>query len=175
MEYILYKTTNIINGRIYVGIHQQDDPYTFDGYLGSGKALFLAIKKYGNDSFVRETLLVFYCLEEAKVAEAVVVDKEFIERKDNYNMTIGGGYPPRTTKFSKPTNRPLFPDGYKSSKPASETRKQKMRKPKPEGFAQRVSAAKKGKFPIPYASCVMCKRMYPTTIISRDHRHDLTE
>lgn len=35
--YTIYKTTNLINGKIYIGKHQTKDPY--DSYLGSGKRL----------------------------------------------------------------------------------------------------------------------------------------
>lgn len=47
--HFLYQTTNLINGKIYVGIHSTDD-------LGSGIALINAIKKYGKENFEREIL-----------------------------------------------------------------------------------------------------------------------
>jgi len=51
--YIIYKTTNLVNGKIYVGQH-----YTSanDGYLGSGKILDKAVKKYGKQNFEREII-----------------------------------------------------------------------------------------------------------------------
>jgi len=49
--YFLYKTTNKINGRYYIGIHGTND--MDDGYLGSGVFLEKAIKKYGKDNFSR--------------------------------------------------------------------------------------------------------------------------
>jgi len=52
--YIIYKTTNLINGKIYVGQHKTD--IKEDGYLGSGKLLRLAILKYGINNFIREIL-----------------------------------------------------------------------------------------------------------------------
>lgn len=42
--YIIYKTTNLINDKIYVGKHNTS---VNDGYLGSGKILKQSIKKYG--------------------------------------------------------------------------------------------------------------------------------
>lgn len=34
MKYIVYKTTNIVNQKIYIGVHQTLNPDKFDGYLG---------------------------------------------------------------------------------------------------------------------------------------------
>jgi len=52
--FILYKTTNLLNGKTYVGIHKTND--LEDGYLGSGIALLVAIRKYGKFNFKREIL-----------------------------------------------------------------------------------------------------------------------
>jgi group I intron endonuclease len=52
--YIVYKTTNKINGKFYVGSHQTTE--IEDGYLGSGKVLKLAIKKYGRVNFQRDII-----------------------------------------------------------------------------------------------------------------------
>lgn len=54
MVYLVYKTTNTINGKYYIGIHKQKDAL-FDGYYGSGVLLHSAIKKYGVSNFIRET------------------------------------------------------------------------------------------------------------------------
>lgn len=35
MKYIVYCTTNLINNKIYVGVHQTSDPTHFDGYIGT--------------------------------------------------------------------------------------------------------------------------------------------
>jgi len=49
---IIYKTTNLKNGKIYIGKDMYNDP----SYLGSGKILRHAIKKYGKEAFVKEIL-----------------------------------------------------------------------------------------------------------------------
>jgi hypothetical protein len=49
---IIYKTTNLINGKIYVGQDSKNNPK----YLGSGIVLNHAIKKYGKDNFKKEIL-----------------------------------------------------------------------------------------------------------------------
>lgn len=49
---IIYKTTNLKNGKIYIGKDTHNDP----SYLGSGKLLRQAIKKYGKETFTKEIL-----------------------------------------------------------------------------------------------------------------------
>jgi hypothetical protein len=44
MHYIIYKTTNNINGKYYIGQHITDN--LDDGYIGSGRRLKIARKKY---------------------------------------------------------------------------------------------------------------------------------
>lgn len=53
MVYIIYKTTNLINGKYYVGQHNTS---ANDSYIGSGLILEKAIKKYGKENFQREIL-----------------------------------------------------------------------------------------------------------------------
>lgn len=62
MYYLVYKTTNMINGKSYVGCHKTKD--LDDGYLGSGKLLKAAIKKYGMENFKREILFECESTEE---------------------------------------------------------------------------------------------------------------
>lgn len=89
-KWILYQTTNICNGKIYVGVHKPLNTWKSRNYLGSGKALKPAIEKYGRENFRRATLAEFSCAEEAYVAEAGIVTEEFIKRSDTYNVKVGG-------------------------------------------------------------------------------------
>ena len=86
--HIVYLTTNLVNNKMYVGVHSTYD--LNDGYLGSGKALKLAIKKYGEESFKREIL--HFCLnaEDAYQIESKIIDEHFINRNDTYNIKLGG-------------------------------------------------------------------------------------
>ena len=36
MYWIVYQTTNLINNKIYIGVHKTKNPHEFDGYLGNG-------------------------------------------------------------------------------------------------------------------------------------------
>ena len=49
----IYKTTNLINGKIYIG-QRKSETFLGNKYLGSGKRLWEAINKYGKDKFIVE-------------------------------------------------------------------------------------------------------------------------
>lgn len=36
MKYIVYKTTCLVNNKIYIGVHGTENPEIFDGYIGDG-------------------------------------------------------------------------------------------------------------------------------------------
>ncbi len=103
LKYIVYETTNIVNNKIYIGVHKTVDPYGWDHYLGCGvistqpctyqhakTAFQFAVKKYGPKNFKRKTLAVFDTIEEAFLLEKELVDVNFIARDDVYNMVVGG-------------------------------------------------------------------------------------
>lgn len=77
-----------MNNKIYVGVHSTNK--LDDGYIGSGWVLKDAIKKYGREKFTREILYMFPSRREAMAMEAEIVDQDFVDRKDTYNLTIGG-------------------------------------------------------------------------------------
>jgi hypothetical protein len=88
MKYTIYKITNILDGKIYIGKHQTED--LNDGYMGSGKLLKRAQEKHGIISFSKEILHVFDTEEEMNAREAELVTDEFCLREDTYNICIGG-------------------------------------------------------------------------------------
>ena len=87
-KYYIYKTTNLINGKYYVGFHKTNNPN--DNYFGSGKLLLEAIEKYGIQNFKKEILYEFDTCEEAEAKEREIVNEEFVNRQDTYNVTLGG-------------------------------------------------------------------------------------
>jgi len=88
MYYTIYKTTNQLNGKTYIGYHSTKD--LNDSYLGSGKILKQAIKKHGIDNFTKEILYIFPTREEALQKEAEIVDEAFVRDDNTYNMKVGG-------------------------------------------------------------------------------------
>lgn len=88
MIHTIYKTTNLITSMHYIGYHSTEN--INDNYLGSGKYLKRAIKKYGKTNFVKEILFVFDNREDALLKEAEIVNREFVLSTDNYNFKEGG-------------------------------------------------------------------------------------
>lgn len=98
MHYLIYQITHIASGKIYIGKHQTNDPN--DGYMGSGKHITRAIRKYGIDAFQKIILFSFSSEDEMNNKERELVTEDFCARDDTYNICSGGsggfGYINRT-------------------------------------------------------------------------------
>jgi len=88
MHYLIYKVTNLVNDKIYIGKHITEN--INDDYLGSGKILRRAIEKYGIDKFKKEILYDFTEEHLMNEIERKIVDEDFIKRLDVYNINTGG-------------------------------------------------------------------------------------
>lgn len=88
MFYTIYKITNQIDGKIYIGSHKTKD--LNDSYMGSGKYLKYAQEKYGIENFTKEILHVFDAPEEMYAKEAEIVTEEFLALENTYNLKVGG-------------------------------------------------------------------------------------
>lgn len=84
MHYLVYKITNVINCKSYIGCHQTKNKN--DGYMGSGKLIIRAINKYGIENFTKEIMFECTSKEEmfAKERESVTLGKH------SYNLKLGG-------------------------------------------------------------------------------------
>ena len=85
MAHIFYKITNILNGKIYYGVHNNSDI----NYLGSGTVLATARQKYGDHNFRRDTV-ASGSKEEMFALERRIVTEEFVKNPTNYNIALGG-------------------------------------------------------------------------------------
>jgi len=83
--YTIYKITNQINGKFYIGMHQTKD--LDDGYMGSGKLLKRAIEKYDIENFTKEYLEIFDTEEKMNLAEKILV---VVDPEVSYNLCEGG-------------------------------------------------------------------------------------
>lgn len=88
MHFIIYETTNNVNGKKYRGAHVCES--LNDGYLGSGKLLKKAIAKYGFENFHRSILCECDSIESMFEQEAIYVNPEWVQNPLTYNLKIGG-------------------------------------------------------------------------------------
>jgi len=86
--HFIYKTTNMLSGRYYIGMHSTDD--LEDGYLGSGNRIRLAVRKHGKENFKREILEFCENREELRKREASIITLEEIAKKECMNLAVGG-------------------------------------------------------------------------------------
>lgn len=83
---IIYKTTCLANGKIYVGQTTSSDP----SYLGSGTKLRCAFKRYGRKKFKRETLKECDNQRQLDAWELVFIKKlRATDPKIGYNILPG--------------------------------------------------------------------------------------
>lgn len=82
---IIYKITNLLNGKFYIGQDMKNDP----NYFGSGILIKKAIKKYGKKNFKKEILEYCSTKEELDSKEIFYINE--LKAIDNgYNLSIGG-------------------------------------------------------------------------------------
>lgn len=125
--FCLYQITNLLNNKYYIGVHC-DSANT--RYMGSGRGISAAIKKYGKENFKRDILAEHEDKKFIYQLEAAVVNEEFVKKHDNYNLNIGGSIPPKSLPGYLQPNR-LGHANRLGQSPSAETR-------------QKLSNAKKG-------------------------------
>lgn len=84
----IYKTTNLINNKIYIGQHRAQQ-FESNKYIGSGVKLAKAIKKYGKENFKCELIEECFSLEELNEKEIFWIQK-FNSQFEGYNLNAGG-------------------------------------------------------------------------------------
>jgi len=164
-QYNIYKTTNLVNGRFYWGVHDSIDEN--DGYFGSNKILLKAIKKYGEESFRRVTKLLYDTAKEAFADEKLIVTQKYLDENPMcYNIMPGGKggdkftNNPNKEKIRKKISIATSGENHSNygkhlsdeiklkisasskGKTHSEETKQRMRKPKSEETKQKMRKLK---------------------------------
>ena len=130
---IIYKTTNIITGKIYIGQDSNNRPT----YLGSGLLIKKAIKKYGRDKFIKEVL------EECLIEDLGTREKYYIELFNSMDLNIG--YNLRAGGDHVHDYSQSFIDKMKRPKTEEWKAKKKGIKIHPQEFKESVSKRFKGK------------------------------
>jgi len=84
---IIYKTINLINGKIYIGQDSKNNP----NYLGSGKKLKYAFKKYGIENFKKMIIEECTSIKELNEREKYWIKKlNTTNHNIGYNVSFGG-------------------------------------------------------------------------------------
>lgn len=105
---VIYLTTNLVNGKKYIGLDTHNRPT----YLGSGTLLKKAIAKYGRQNFKKEILEECTSVEQLRERELYWINKfEAHTNPEFYNMTAT-----------------LTPTEHRRGKPLSEEHKAKISK-----------------------------------------------
>ena len=163
--YCIYRTTNLINGKTYVGQHRFEN--VNDSYLGSGTLIRQAVTKYGIRSFKKE-IIIFgdFTQEQIDKFERCMIFFERLNSKAEYNIANGGNgvgkhsdETRRKISESKTGKKVIFSDEHKrrlsealkGNKP-SEASKEKNRQahlgkklgPHSESTKRKISESHKG-------------------------------
>ena len=85
MYYTVFVTTNMFDGKKYIGQHKTD--IMNDTWLGSGKLLKNAIKRHGRKNFKKKVLFVFDN-EDDMTKKAIDIIAKY---KPEYNLDIKEG------------------------------------------------------------------------------------
>lgn len=135
--YFIYITTNKINNKKYVGLCSMKKD-NWESYLGSGKLLHRAIKKYGKENFERQ--IIQYCdtIEEAiQVERKFILDNECHLKENWYNIAVGfttqGSKGKKQTEKHKLAMQKLLtgvPKSEEMRKKQSQTRKERIKEGK---------------------------------------------
>ena len=158
--YCIYRITNCVNGKTYIGKHKyKDTPY--DKYMGSGVRLSSAYEKYGRENFIKG--IIIDNIGDVETINQLERDYIAFQRQHNpngcYNIADGGdgGNGNKGMKHPDEWNRNVsealrnsikFQETVHSDefrKHMSNAMKGKNKGPKSEEFCKKVSEAKKGK------------------------------
>lgn len=87
----IYITTNMVNGKRYLGQKRFEYGTDWHSYLGSGQALRSAIDLYGKENFSRNIVCFCYSEDELNQAEYdLSIFLDVVKSLDWYNMILGG-------------------------------------------------------------------------------------
>ena len=87
-HHFIYKTTNLLNGKYYYGMHSTDN--LNDGYLGSGRRLKRSLNKYGKENHKREILEYLLDRKTLIEREKSIVNENLLSDNLCMNLKLGG-------------------------------------------------------------------------------------
>lgn len=91
MHHYVYRITNTVNGKQYIGQHSSEKSFHEDYYYGSGTLILKALKKYGRSNFTKEIIGEYDTKEEALEVEFDEIEKaKAYDNPNYYNISKGG-------------------------------------------------------------------------------------
>jgi hypothetical protein len=123
---VIYKITNLINGRQYIGRDSKNNP----NYYGSGPAIKNAIKKYGRENFKKE--IIEHCSSFENLIQREEYWLNYYDAGNskmfynNHNASIGWGIGNQNIMFGKSHSEETIKkisSANKGKKRSEETRK----------------------------------------------------
>ena len=116
---IIYKITNKINGKLYIGQTTRTIERRFRDHCTSSKsAISLAISKYGKENFSIEVIYEASSLEELNIKEIEFI-KQFNSISPNgYNLREGGD----NSSFGEETRKRMSESAKRKPKMTEDTR-----------------------------------------------------
>ena len=150
----IYITTNLVNGKRYVGKRQFTQGWK--RYLGSGKIFQKALKKYKRENFKRDIICICYSPEELNKSEYdISVFFDVVKSNSWYNVVLGGGG--MSGYHLTDEAKKKVGDANRGRNPSEESRKRMSEshrgeknywygKNLPEDVRRKISNARKGKY-----------------------------
>ncbi len=87
----IYITTNMVNGKRYIGQKKFDQSARWQSYLGGGSFLAKAIEKYGRENFKKHIIAIGYNAEQLNDLEREYITHfDAVNSEDYYNLIDGG-------------------------------------------------------------------------------------
>lgn len=88
MHHIIYKTTCLVTGKWYIGMHSSK--HEDDDYLGSGKIITASLRKHGRKNHVRTTIAIANSRQDLRLLEEQIVTVELLKDPLCMNLAVGG-------------------------------------------------------------------------------------
>jgi hypothetical protein len=88
LYHFIYKTTNIKNGKFYIGMHSTNN--LNDGYLGSGKHLRNSVYYHGKENFKRDIIEFLPDRSSLKEREKEIINSDLLKEEKCMNIKEGG-------------------------------------------------------------------------------------
>ena len=140
----IYKITNLINNKIYIGKHKYNKPELDPKYVTSGISINRAISKYGLNNFKQEIIDIAESELELNQKEIYYIKYYNSFLGEGYNLTEGGDGISNPSKEIIEINRQKHL-GKKQSEETKKKRNEKLKKViHSKEWCQKISASNKG-------------------------------